>query len=128
MVGTTGYRSPRDIADTVGFNAAYRINMTHQFEPATATLDRASARVALDELFALAHKYNSSEAYLELMRFVGRFRFYSPFNAMLIHTQMPGAQFVCTALRWQRDYHREIKIGARPIVNPATDGTSIVCV
>jgi hypothetical protein len=35
---------------------------------------------------------------------------------MLIHTQMPGARFVCTALRWQRDYYREIKIGARPIV------------
>ena len=51
-----------------------------------------------------------------VMRFVGRFRFYSPFNAMLIYTQMPGAHFVCTALRWRRDYHREIKIGARPIV------------
>jgi hypothetical protein len=50
------------------------------------------------------------------MRFVGRFRFYSPFNAMLIYTQMPGARFVCTALRWRRDYHREIKINARPIV------------
>ena len=50
------------------------------------------------------------------MRFIARFRFYSPFNAMLIYTQMPGAQFVCTALRWRRDYHREIKIDARPIV------------
>jgi hypothetical protein len=79
-------------------------------------LDQNSARTALDELFTLARKYNSSDAYLELMRFVGRFRFYSPFNAMLIYTQMPGARFVCTALRWQRDYHREIKIGARPIV------------
>ena len=83
---------------------------------AVAPLDQGSARAALDELFILARKYNSSEAYLELMRFVGRFRFYSPFNAMLIHTQMPGAEFVCTPLRWQRDYHREIKIGARPIV------------
>ena len=83
---------------------------------ALAPLDQGSARTALDELFTLARKYNSSEAYLELMRFVGRFRFYSPFNAMLIHTQMPGAHFVCTALRWQRDYRREIKIGARPIV------------
>jgi hypothetical protein len=83
---------------------------------AVAPLDQDSARTALDELFILARKYNSSEAYLELMRFVGRFRFYSPFNAMLIHAQMPGANFVCTALRWQRDYHREIKIGARPIV------------
>jgi hypothetical protein len=50
------------------------------------------------------------------MRFVGRFRFYSPFNAMLIYTQMPGAQFVCTARRWRKDYRREIKIDARPIV------------
>jgi hypothetical protein len=83
---------------------------------AGAPLDRNSARRTLDELFTLARKYNSSDVYLELMRFVGRFRFYSPFNAMLIYTQMPGAHFVCTALRWQRDYHREIKIGARPIV------------
>jgi hypothetical protein len=81
-----------------------------------APLDQEFARTALDELFTLARKYNSSAAYFELMRFVGRFRFYSPFNATLIHTQMPGAHFVCTALRWLRDYHREIKIGARPIV------------
>src|SRR3977135_3888233 len=79
-------------------------------------LDQDATRTALDELFTLAGKCNSSDAYLELMRFVGRFRFYSPFNAMLIYTQMPGARFVCTALRWRRDYHREIKIGARPIV------------
>ena len=77
-----------------------------------APLDRDSARLALDELFTLAGKYNSSDAYLELMRFVGRFRFYSPFNAMLIHTQMPGAHFVCTARRWRKDYRREIKIDA----------------
>ena len=83
---------------------------------AVAPLDQESARTALDELFTHARKYNSSDPYLELMRFVGRFRFYSPFNAMLIYTQMPGAHFVCTALRWQRKYHREIKIGARPIV------------
>jgi hypothetical protein len=85
-------------------------------ERAVAPLDQDSARTALDELFTLARKYNSSHAYLELMRFVGRFRFYSSFNAVLIYTQMPGAHFVCTALRWRRDYHRAIKIGARPIV------------
>jgi hypothetical protein len=56
-----------------------------------APLDLASARAAIDELFTLAKKYNASASYLELMRFIGRFRFYSPFNAMLIYTQMPGA-------------------------------------
>src|ERR1700676_48819 len=85
-------------------------------ERGVAPLDQDAARTALDELFTLARKYNSSDAYLELIRFVGRFRFYSPFNAMLIHTQMPGAHFVCTARRWRKDFRREIKIGARPIV------------
>jgi hypothetical protein len=84
--------------------------------PSATPLDQESARAALDELFTLAGKYNSSDAYLELMRFVGRFHFYSPFNAMLIHTQMPGAQFVCTARRWWKNHRREIKISARPIV------------
>src|ERR1700720_4304162 len=85
-------------------------------ELAVVPLDQDSARTALDELFTLARKYNSSDAYLELMRFIARFRFYSPFNAMLIYTQMPGAHFVCTALRWQRHFHRAIKVGARPII------------
>src|SRR5712692_3215469 len=79
-------------------------------------LDEDSARTALDELFTLAGKYNSSDAYLELMKFIGRFRFYSPFNAMLIYTQMPGARFVSTPLRWRRDYRRSVKVTARPIV------------
>jgi hypothetical protein len=35
---------------------------------------------------------------------------------MLIYTQMPGAHFVCTARKWRKDYRREIKINARPIV------------
>src|SRR5260370_41647157 len=87
-----------------------------QDRPSDTLLDQDSAPTGLDELFTLAGKYNSSDAYLELMRFVGRFRFYSPFNAMLIYTQMPGAHFVCTARRWRKDFRREIKIGARPIV------------
>src|SRR5713226_9336190 len=96
-------------------------------ERAVAPLDQELARTALDELFALARKYNSSDAYLELMRFVGRFRFYSPFNAMLIYTQMPGAHFVCTARRWRKDYRREIKVSARPIVILRSARTSASC-
>src|SRR5260370_41878406 len=92
---------------------ALQVAMTQR---ATAPLNQDSVRTALDELFTLAGKYNSSDAYLELMRFIGRFRFYSPFNAMLINIQMPGARFVRTALGWRRDYHRNIKVGARPIV------------
>src|SRR5258707_10728083 len=43
-------------------------------------------------------------------------RFANPaLNAMLIYTQMPGAQFVCTARKW-RNYPREIKINSRAIL------------
>jgi hypothetical protein len=28
-----------------------------------------------------------------LLEFITRFRFYAPYNAMLIHVQMPGATF-----------------------------------
>jgi hypothetical protein len=78
--------------------------------------DRESSRRALDELFSVARRYNSSKAYLELMQFIGRFRSYSPFNAMLIHTQMPGARFAATARRWLREFRRQIKVEARPLV------------
>ena len=78
--------------------------------------DHDFARRVLDELFNLAKTFNSSKAYLELMEFMARFRLYSPFNAMLIYTQMPGARFVATPRRWMQDFYREIKAGARPIV------------
>lgn len=71
---------------------------------------------ALDELFTLSHQYKTKESYHELMKFVACFRFYSPFNAMLIHIQMPGATFVAPPYRWLRDYLRQIRLGARPLV------------
>lgn len=71
---------------------------------------------ALDELFNLARKYRSSESYRQLIDFVSQFRFYSPYNAMLIHIQMPGATFVAPAHRWVRDYGRKIKPNAKPLV------------
>ena len=78
--------------------------------------DRDVSRRALDELFRLAGEYNATKDYYELLQFVGRFRFYSPYNAMLIHTQMPGAQFVAPPDRWLRKYRRRIKPGARSLV------------
>jgi hypothetical protein len=75
-----------------------------------------AVRRALDDLYTNARMYNSSKAYRELIDFVSRFRFYSPFNAMLIHTQMSGATFVAPAYRWRREFDRVIKAGARPLV------------
>ena len=77
--------------------------------------DRDAVRRALDDLFSLAKKYRASKDYLDLLKFIAEFRFYSPFNAMLIHVQMPGARFVAPPHRWLR-WGRRIKANARPLV------------
>ena len=78
--------------------------------------NRRTTKSALDELFSVARSYKTTEAYHELMKFVSRFRSYSPYNAMLVHVQMPGARFVAPPHRWLRDYQRRIRAGARPLV------------
>ena len=71
----------------------------------------------MDELFRLAGEYKTSKEYYGLLKFVGQFRFYSPYNAMLIHIiQKPGAQYVAPAHRWLNRYRRRIKPGARPLI------------
>jgi hypothetical protein len=78
--------------------------------------DRNGATRALDELFTLAGKYRSAKSFGGLMRFVSRFCFYAPFNAMLVYVQMPGATYVAPAHRWEGWYGRRIRPGARPLV------------
>lgn len=83
--------------------------------PADEWNAQATKRV-LDELFCFAGQYRTSKSYEELLKFIARFRFYAPYNAMLVRTQMPGASFVAPAHRWNRDYGRNIKVTARPLV------------
>lgn len=71
---------------------------------------------ALDELFAQVRRYRSTKSYAELIHFITHFRFYSPYNAMLIHMQMPGAKYVAPANRWRDQYDRMITPDARPLV------------
>jgi len=78
--------------------------------------DEKAAQRSLDELFIHARQYKSSNAYESLIGFCSRFRFYSPYNAMLINIQMPGATFAAPANRWKSLYKRTIKPGARPLV------------
>jgi hypothetical protein len=79
-------------------------------------LDDQLAKQALDELFRLTQQCRSSEAYHQLLQFVGRFRFYSSFSALLVHIQMLGATYVAPPRRWLRDYRHRIKPHARPLV------------
>lgn len=78
--------------------------------------DRELASRALDELFGLTHQYRASSAYWDLLQFIARFRSYSPYNAMLVRMQMPGAVFVASPTRWMNEYGRRVKPGARPLV------------
>ena len=75
-----------------------------------------SAKHALDDLFNATFAYRTSEEYYDLLKFIRKFRFYSPFNAMLIHIQRPGAKFVAPAIRWVEKYGYKIKINANPLV------------
>jgi len=84
-------------------------------EEVAPVADAGEALRALDELFHVAGQFSNRAAYAELLRFIARFRAYSPYNAMLIHTQMPGARYVATPRRWLQDYSRKIVPGARPI-------------
>jgi hypothetical protein len=73
-------------------------------------------RRALDELFSHAKKYRTSASYRQLMKFVTRFRSYAPYNAMLVHVQMPGAAYVAPPERWLRRYGRIVRADARPLI------------
>jgi hypothetical protein len=59
-----------------------------------ADWDAQANRRVLDELFCHARQYRDSKAYHELLTFVARFRWYAPYNAMLVHVQRPGSTFV----------------------------------
>jgi hypothetical protein len=79
-------------------------------------MDIESVRGALDELFLLARQYHKSEKFKDLLDFVSLFKRYSMFNAMLVHTQMPGARYVLPPKRWIKDYGRRPKENAQPLV------------
>jgi hypothetical protein len=78
--------------------------------------DEDSAKHALDDLFSATQKYRSGSTYKDLIDFVRRFRFYSPYNSFLVHVQMPGARYVAPSYRWKKEYGRTIKPNANPVV------------
>ena len=92
-----------------------RADGTKELTPAQIW-DEDAAKHSLDELFRNARQYRSSKSYRELIDYISRFRFYAPYNAMLLHVQMPGAVFVAPASRWLYQYGRTIKVYARPLV------------
>lgn len=70
----------------------------------------------LDQLFLEVGTYRDSTDYMELLKFVRRFRKMKPYNAMLLHVQKPGSTFVASASDWWERFRRKPKPGARPLV------------
>ncbi len=70
----------------------------------------------LDKLFQEIGTYRKSSEFFELFEFVKKFPHIAPFNAMLIHVQKPGSQYVATASEWESQFNRNITPGARPLV------------
>lgn len=93
-----------------------QLSLFDEVDDPASTWDETSTKRMLDELFTLTNQYKSSKSYFEMLQFITSFRKYSPFNAMLVHIQMPGSVFVAPPRRWLRDYKRSIIPGARPLI------------
>ena len=91
-------------------------NESYKFGSPAAEWASEATKHALDELFNATYAYHSSNEFYELVQFVTRFRYYSPYNAFLIHIQRPGARYVAPPSRWERKYGRGVKPNANPIV------------
>lgn len=70
----------------------------------------------LDKLFNEIGTYRKSDELKELFEFVKKFSHTAPYNAMLLHIQKPGSQYVASAAEWENKFNRTIKPGARPLV------------
>ena len=70
----------------------------------------------VDELFHSIGKYRKSSEFLELLNFCRKFHYLSPYNAMLVQIQRPGARLVLTAGKWKSSYNIGVKQAARPLM------------
>ena len=78
--------------------------------------NKETARKALDDLISRALAYRTGPELKALFDFMRRFPHIAPYNAMLLHVQNPGIGYALQAKLWERDYHRQIRPGARPYV------------
>ncbi|CAM5364368.1 reverse transcriptase family protein [Streptomyces atroolivaceus] len=74
------------------------------------------AKASIDDLVRGAQRYRSSADYVQLLDFVGRFKRYAPFNAMVVHIQRPGARYVLSSAEWKSKFLRVLRPGAQPLL------------
>ena len=69
----------------------------------------------IDELTRNIERYRRSDEFTKMMRAVSRFHYLSPYNAMLVGLQKPGAQLVLTISKW-RTFGRQPKPNAQNLI------------
>ena len=74
------------------------------------------AESGIDALIHQSKAYRESPAFAEMVRFMAKFRDYSPYNNMLVRLQNPACSFFATERDWQRRFGSELKDEARPMV------------
>lgn len=70
----------------------------------------------LDKLFIEIGTYRKSEDLMSLFEFIKKFSHIAPYNAMLLHVQKPGSQYVASASEWRKKFQRTVKPGSNPLV------------
>ena len=70
----------------------------------------------LDDLFDADRREGPAEQLRALRDVLVRLPMLGAFNASLVHAQLPGAHYVATRAQWRRDFAREVRPGARPLV------------
>ena len=70
----------------------------------------------IDELFRHSKLYMNSDDFNELIKFMGRFREYAPYNNMLVRLQNPSCGFYARAKDWRDRFDRYPKEDARPML------------
>ncbi|SEM70966.1 protein of unknown function [Syntrophus gentianae] len=78
--------------------------------------DRREIDTGIDQLVAKSIAYRKSDAFSEIITFMGRFRDYAPYNNMLVRVQNPSCGFYATAPDWESRFDRRIKEDARPML------------
>lgn len=69
----------------------------------------------IEKLQTGLQEYMESDKYKELLRVMSRFYNYSFNNCLLIAMQCPSASYVAGYRSWQRNFHRQVKKGAKAI-------------
>lgn len=70
----------------------------------------------IDALITQGRAYRSSEAFQEMVTFMGRFRDYAPYNNMLVKLQNPSCGFYATERDWWGRFERRLVEDARPML------------